>query len=167
MTATAGPDAGLTDDEQEARILLERAHRMGCSDPDDPTRVTLYSQGLAAIDSLTARVVELSEQVRQLTSGRLCPECNAKEWNEASRQARRADEALVELERLRAATTDPDQIARQALLEAAEEYSDFEVVDAADGHRSIRTHGLAPSQWLTARAEARYPGPAEESAGES
>lgn len=41
---------------------------------------------------------------------------------------------------------------RQGLLDAADEWSEWEVYEAADGHRAIRQHGKSPDEWLRERA---------------
>lgn len=41
---------------RQVHTWLVRAHRMSCSDPDDPKRVTTYSQSADAISRLLAAV---------------------------------------------------------------------------------------------------------------
>lgn len=53
---------------------------------------------------------------------------------------------------------------REALLEAADVYSDFEVFVAADGINSLRTHGLAPDAWIRRYSE-RYTEPERDEEG--
>lgn len=43
---------------------LDRAHRMSCSDPDDPTRETFYSMARFAIEALVKERDELAEQLK-------------------------------------------------------------------------------------------------------
>lgn len=40
---------------------LDRAHRMSCSDPDDPTRTTLYSEARDALMAAQPRVLSVAE----------------------------------------------------------------------------------------------------------
>jgi hypothetical protein len=53
------PDINVADELDRIRLVhswLIRAHRMSCSDPDDPKRVTTYSQSADAITRLLAAV---------------------------------------------------------------------------------------------------------------
>ena len=45
------------------------------------------------------------------------------------------------------------RIKAEALREAADEWDEFEVFDAPDGHKSIRQHGKEPDDWLRERAD--------------
>lgn len=47
---------------------MERAHRMSCSDPNDPARTTSYSESAAAIGELLAQVREDQAQILDLQS---------------------------------------------------------------------------------------------------
>lgn len=52
MTAPDAQAAGELDRIRLTHSWLVRAHRMSCSDPDDPKRVTTYSQSADAISKL-------------------------------------------------------------------------------------------------------------------
>lgn len=47
---------------------MERAHRMSCSDPDDPTRSTTYGDSAAAIGELLTLAREQQAQIEALQS---------------------------------------------------------------------------------------------------
>lgn len=49
---------------QQVAERLDRAHRMSCSDPDDPERSTLYSEGRDAIRQLL-RATPTEQQIEQ------------------------------------------------------------------------------------------------------
>lgn len=56
MTVLDDKAAGELDRIRLTHSWLVRAHRMSCSDPDDPKRVTTYSQSADAITRLLAAV---------------------------------------------------------------------------------------------------------------
>lgn len=43
---------------EETLARLERAHRMSCSDPDDPNRTTLWGEGASAIRELLEQLAD-------------------------------------------------------------------------------------------------------------
>lgn len=45
------------------QAAMERAHRMSCSDPDDPTRKTTYGDSAAVIRDLLAALREQDEKL--------------------------------------------------------------------------------------------------------
>lgn len=81
-----GPDTEATSELDRIRLVqsrLARAHRMSCSDPDDPTRVTTYSQSadaisrlLAAVDAVTAECAATDTETDEALQGDLVNRIN-------------------------------------------------------------------------------------------
>lgn len=56
----------LDPDIETVLARLDRAHRMSCSDPTDPDRVTTYSEAAATIRSVHAQVLRVQAVVAEV-----------------------------------------------------------------------------------------------------